>query len=128
MPTEPESPRRRLTRLVFIPLALFAVVSTVTLVLALAHPAKPEAKVDASPVTLGDAANGDELFAENCAACHGEGGTGGSAGPELAGQPITLAEARAQIEAGGGAMPAGLVSGSDLDDVLAYLDTILAPP
>lgn len=126
MPTEPESPRRRLTRLVFIPLTLFAVVSTVTLVLALAHPAKPEAKVDASPVTLGDAANGEVLFAEHCAACHGEGGTGGS-GPELAGQPIPLAEARAQIDAGGGAMPADLVTGSDLDDVMAYLDTILAP-
>ena len=124
---EPESPRRRLVRLVLLPLVLLAVVSTVTLVLALAHPARPEATVDASPVTLGDAEHGAELFAEQCAGCHGVGGAGESAGPELAGQPITLPEARAQIEAGGGAMPAGLVSGSDLDDVLAYLDTILAP-
>jgi mono/diheme cytochrome c family protein len=125
--TEPEPPRRRLIRLILLPAALFAVVSTVTLVLALAHPAKPEAKADTTPVTLGDAGHGAELYDQQCAGCHGQGGTGGSAGPELAGQGISLAEARAQIEAGGGTMPAGLVTGSDLDDVLAYLDTILAP-
>jgi mono/diheme cytochrome c family protein len=123
----PESPRRRLVRLAVLPAVLFAGVSAATFGLAHAHPAKPEVKVDtATPVALGDPMRGAALFADTCAACHGPGGKGGGIGPELAGKEISLAAAKAQIDSGGGAMPAGLVKGGDEDDVLAYLKTILA--
>jgi mono/diheme cytochrome c family protein len=123
----PESPRRRLVRLVVVPAVLFAGVSAATFGLAKAHPAKPEVKVDTSkPLALGDPMRGATLFGDNCAACHGQGGKGGAIGPELAGNDISLAAAKAQIDSGSGAMPAGLVKGSDEADVLAYLKTILA--
>jgi mono/diheme cytochrome c family protein len=90
------------------------------------HPAKPEASTSAGEVQLGDAARGSAIFADTCAACHGEGGGNGTVGPTLAGDPISLADAKSQIENGGGAMPPNLVRGGDLADVLAYLKTILA--
>jgi mono/diheme cytochrome c family protein len=73
----------------------------------------------------GDAKHGSELFARNCASCHGDRGAGGIA-PKLAGASITLDDARAKIDDGASGMPAGLVTGQDEDDVLAYLQQILA--
>ena len=46
----------------------------------------------------------------------------------LAGASITLDDARAKIDDGASGMPAGLVTGQDEDDVLAYLQQILAVP
>ncbi len=115
-----------LRRIVLVPLALFAVVSGTVLALALLHLAKPSLPAGAS-VRLGDAYRGETVFLEACASCHGEGGAGGGVGPPLAGASISLVEAKAQIENGGGAMPAGLASGREEEDVLAYLSTILAP-
>ena len=115
----------RRARLVVIPAVLFAAVVAGIFVLALAHPAKPEIKI-ATIVTLkGDPFHGQQLFAERCAGCHGEGGRNGTVGPTLAGNPISLPDARAQIQMGRGVMPANLVQGQDLEDVLAYLETIL---
>ncbi len=65
------------------------------------------------------------MYSETCAACHGESGEGGI-GPRLEGNPISLAAAKAQIDAGGGTMPPQLVSGQQEEDVLAYLATLLA--
>lgn len=116
---------RRTVRLVVVPAILFAVVWAVVLAFALTSPAKDEQQT-ATPVTvLGDPLRGDQLFAENCASCHGDDGTGGGIGPTLAGAEVSLDEARSTIENGSGVMPAGLVSGQDLEDVLAYLETIL---
>ena len=64
-------------------------------------------------------------YAQTCAGCHGETGEGG-AGPRLRGNPISLAAAKVQIDAGSGTMPAQLVTGRQEDDLLAYLATILA--
>src|SRR5512133_1939318 len=105
---------------------LFILVSGTVFVLAQLHPAKEEVSSSGPPPASGDPAHGQELFAENCASCHGEGGQGGGVGPTLAGNPISIADARSRIENGGGVMPANLVSGQDLADVLAYLQTILA--
>jgi mono/diheme cytochrome c family protein len=116
----------RTIRLVVVPAILFAVVSGTVFVLAQVHPAKDEPSASASaPMGGGGAASGEELFAQNCASCHGEGGAGGGIGPTLAGAEITLDEARSTIENGSGAMPADLVTSQDLEDVLAYLETIL---
>jgi mono/diheme cytochrome c family protein len=115
----------RTLRLVVLPAVLFVVVSGTVFVLAQLHPAKDDGgPAAAAPAAEVDAARGEQLFAENCASCHGEGGTGG-VGPTLAGSAISLDDARTTIENGSGVMPADLVEGQELEDVLAYLQTIL---
>ena len=113
----------RALRLVVIPALLFAGVVGIVFGLAQLHPAKPEAS--AASVEGGDPVRGETIYAERCAGCHGEGGQNATVGPDLAGNPISLEDAQAQIETGGGAMPANLVEGEELGDVLAYLETIL---
>lgn len=98
-------------------------VSAVTFALAQQHPAKPSLPVSEA-VQLGDAYRGETVYAQNCASCHG-GAAEGGVGPKLAGARISLAAAQARIESGGSVMPANLVTGRDLEDVLAYLATIL---
>ncbi len=61
------------------------------------------------------------MFEDNCASCHETG-----VGPQLEGAGVSIEAARTQIENGGGGMPANIVQGQDLEDVLAYLETILA--
>jgi mono/diheme cytochrome c family protein len=113
----------RAVRLVVVPALLLLSVSGLTFGLAQLHPAKPEAS--AASVEGGDAVQGETLFAEHCAGCHGEAGRNATVGPDLAGNPISLEDAQAQIETGSGVMPANLVEGAELEDVLAYLETIL---
>ncbi len=115
---------RRTLRLVVIPALLLAGVSGLAFGIAQEHPARgeePAAAAGTDPVSRGEA-----LFAENCAACHGDAGRNASLGPDLAGNPVSIEDARAQIETGGGGMPPNLVEGQELEDVLAYLDTIRA--
>jgi mono/diheme cytochrome c family protein len=116
-----------MVRLVVVPAILFALVSAAVFAFAQWQPAKQESQTQTQTLVsvLLDPLRGDELFAENCASCHGEDGTGGGIGPTLAGAEVSLDEARSTIENGSGVMPAGLVSGQDLEDVLAYLETIL---
>jgi mono/diheme cytochrome c family protein len=112
-------------RLVVLPLLTFAAVSGGVLTLAKLHLARPGLP-QVTSVKLGDFYNGQTVFSQKCAACHGQDGTGGGIGPKLAGRTIPLAMAQAQIEAGGSIMPARLVTGKQEQDVLAYLATILA--
>ena len=114
----------RTLRLIVVPAILFVVVSGTVFVLAQTHPAKDESAAPPAPAAEGDAARGEQLFAENCSSCHGQGGTGGGVGPTLAGSGVSVAVARATIENGSGVMPADLVQGQELEDVLAYLGTI----
>jgi mono/diheme cytochrome c family protein len=116
---------RRTLRLVVIPVLLLLGVSGLIFGIALEPPAQSEAPTAAEAGT-DPVSRGELLFAENCAACHGDAGRNASLGPDLAGNPISIEDAREQIETGGGGMPAGLVEGQDLEDVLAYLDTIRA--
>jgi mono/diheme cytochrome c family protein len=117
----------RRVRLIVVPLCLFVGVSALVFVLARLALAEPSAPQVSGDVALGDQYRGQVVYAQSCAGCHGETGEGGI-GPALQGNPITLAAAKAQIENGGGTMPAQLVDGQKLDDVLAYLATILASP
>jgi mono/diheme cytochrome c family protein len=82
---------------------------------------------DGRSVSDGDPGHGAEVFAKQCASCHGENGAGGVA-PQLAREPLNLVVAKARIDGGGTGMPAGIVTGQDERDVLAYLETIAAPP
>jgi mono/diheme cytochrome c family protein len=113
-------------RLIVLPAVLFALFSGTAFALAKLHLAKPSASAS-GPVQVGDPDRGAAAFSQSCAPCHGQGGRGGGIGPRLAGDPISLAQAKAQIDNGGGAMPAGIVSGRQEEDVLAYLQTVLAP-
>lgn len=109
------------------PLVLFAAVTVAAFVLATLHifkPGTPKAAAGTG-VTLGDVYRGETVFQKSCASCHGAGGSGGI-GPKLAGASLTPARVKAQIDNGGGAMPAGVVSGSDEADVLAYVASIAA--
>ena len=115
----------RRVRLVVIPLCLFVGVSATVFFLARLALAEPSAPKSSGEVVLGDQYRGQVVYSQSCAACHGETGEGG-VGPRLAGNPISLEAAKAQIDAGGGTMPPQLVSGRQEEDVLAYLATILA--
>ncbi len=116
----------RRARLIVVPAILLVGVTAGVYALAELHLAKEEAAAPAPPAATaaGDATRGETLFAENCASCHGEDGSGGGVGPTLAGSGVAREDAQATIENGSGIMPADLVSGQDLSDVLAYLETI----
>ncbi len=68
---------------------------------------------------------GEVLFADNCAGCHGADATGG-VGPALKDNDITPDQVAAKIVNGGGSMPANVVEGQDVFDVVAYVATLLA--
>ena len=77
--------------------------------------------------STGDVAAGMVVFSANCTVCHlGDGTEGGGAGPDLSGKGSdhTEAQLRAVVVDGRGAMPAGLASGTDLDDVVAYVASL----
>lgn len=62
-------------------------------------------------------------FNRSCSSCHGVGAVGGGA-PRLAQKGLTDERIRTMVVNGGGGMPAGLVSGQALEDVIAYLRTL----
>jgi len=112
-----------------VPLVLLVAVTGAAFGLAKWHPAKPGLpKVAAGSIKLGDQYRGETVFQSRCASCHGANGKGGGIGPRLQGLAITVAQVKAQIDAGGGAMPAGLATGGDEADVLAYVATIVKQP
>lgn len=72
----------------------------------------------------GDVAAGKTAFEAACQGCHPAGGTQAGAGPQLTGTALDAAAIKNQIVNGKGAMPGGLVSGADLDNVVAYVESI----
>jgi mono/diheme cytochrome c family protein len=83
-----------------------------------------ETTTAAPPEAEGDAAAGQTVFAASCTACHTNNGQDAGVGPKLAGAGLTADVVENQVVNGGGAMPAGLVSGTDLDNVVAYVVSI----
>jgi len=69
----------------------------------------------------GDATAGKTTFEGTCQSCHPAGGTQQGAGPVLADRGLASDAIRAQIVTPRGAMPASLVSGADLDNVVAFV-------
>lgn len=86
-------------------------------------PAPPD---DAPGDDDGDATAGEQVFAQNCAGCHGPDGEGGS-GPALQ-NSNDRDQVRTQIVEGGGGMPpfGGQLSDTEIDDVTAYVVETLA--
>jgi hypothetical protein len=73
----------------------------------------------------GDAAAGEQFFAATCTGCHlNNGQDAGGVGPQLAGLGLDEATIKTTVENGKGAMPPGLASGEDLDNVTAYVLSI----
>jgi ubiquinol-cytochrome c reductase cytochrome c subunit len=104
------------------PVLVGGAVVVATFALAKAQVFEPSAP--AGTTAAGDTARGKTLFAENCATCHGTGGQGGGVGPKLAGAGLDAATVSARVQQGKGVMPAGLVEGKDLADVVAYVVSI----
>ena len=64
------------------------------------------------------------MFERECAGCHGSGGVGGGVGPPLVDTGLDAAAVTTAVEQGRGVMPAGLVSGQEQADVVAYVVSI----
>ena len=65
------------------------------------------------------------MFAATCTGCHMNNGMdAGGVAPQLAGAGLDEATIKTTVENGRGAMPPGLVSGEDLDNVAAYVLSI----
>ncbi len=111
---------RRLWR----PLVVGTVIAVAVFALAEAQIFAPSAS-PAPTASSGDVQHGKAVFAATCAGCHGMGGVGG-VGPRLVGTGLTAAEVSDRVERGAGVMPAGLVSGQDEADVVAYVVSISA--
>jgi len=69
-----------------------------------------------------DSGDGEEVYKENCASCHGD-DLSGNVGPALdnVGSDHSVDDIKQVIEDGQGSMPAGIVSGDDEDAVAEWL-------
>jgi mono/diheme cytochrome c family protein len=112
-------------RTIWRPLLVGAVVVVGVFVLAKARIFEPSTVT--TTTAAGDAHAGQLVFRSTCASCHGIGGVGGNPGPRLVGSGLTPSEVTARVEQGSGVMPAGLVSGQDEADVVAYVVSIANP-
>ena len=72
----------------------------------------------------GSVSDGRQVFVQNCQVCHFAGGTQAGIGPRLAGRGLSASRIRDQVVNGGGGMPAGLVSGQKLTDVVTFVASI----
>lgn len=78
---------------------------------------------------MGDAAHGKQIFAANCASCHGATGTEGGVGPSLKGEKSrkNYQQAIAWIKNPQPPMPKlypSPLSEKDVDDVAAFVETL----
>ena len=90
-------------------------------------PAATQSTSTPAPTATGDAVVGKTLFEGKCQGCHAKDGTEASIGPKLAGGGRSEERIRKQIVNGSpssGIMPAGLYSGADLDNVVAFVLSI----
>jgi len=107
----------------WIPVLVGAAVVVCTFALAQARVFEPSVPA-ARAVAGGDLYRGETVFQRECAGCHGAGGKGGGVGPRLSGAGIDAATVTAAVQQGRGVMPAGLVSGREEADVVAYVVSI----
>jgi cytochrome c551 len=71
----------------------------------------------------GETSEAESLFVGSCGSCHelSAAGTDGSVGPSLDDTSLDAAAIEAQIERGGGAMPAGILEGEQAAMVAEYV-------
>ncbi len=98
--------------------------------------AEPEVEQEESTTPKGDgdapsseesdareSGQGEQIFSDNCAGCHGADGGGGNGGPPLDDGGFSLEQAIDQITNGGGGMPAfgDQLSDEEIRDLAAYV-------
>jgi ubiquinol-cytochrome c reductase cytochrome c subunit len=105
------------------PIVVGGAIAVGTFALAQAEVFAPSAPAGGAALT-GDVVRGQAVFERECASCHGPGGAGDGVGPMLAGVGLDAATAASVVEQGRGIMPAGLVSGQEQADVVAYVVSI----
>ena len=109
------------------PILIGGAVVVGTFALAKAQIFEPSAPAGVA-VAGGDVYRGETIFQRECSGCHGDGGKGGGVGPDARSRPVsTAAEVAAAVQQGRGVMPAGLVSGQEQADVVAYVVSDLEP-
>ena len=106
------------------PILVGGAVVVATFALAQAEVFAPSAPAG-GPVA-GDIDRGEVIFARECAGCHGDEGVGG-AGPQLFETGLDVTEVTAAVQQGRGVMPAGIVTGQEQADVVAYVASISSP-
>jgi mono/diheme cytochrome c family protein len=106
------------------PVLVGAVVAAGAFALAQAQVFAPSAA--STPAASGDAVRGKVVFERECAKCHGPQAEGG-VGPRLAGAGLDATTVTAAVEQGRGIMPAGLVTGQEQADVVAYVVSVSSP-
>ena len=122
------------------PVPTLAPAASVTLIPALEEPPEVQASpvpesgeaAEPAPATpAGDPANGAEIFALNCAVCHGTGAEGGAVGPTLISAEVKAkddAHYQQAIASGvaGTAMPAweGRLGNEEIGDIIAFLRSL----
>lgn len=106
------------------PLVVGGAVVAVTFALAQAQVFAPSAPAETG--TAGDPVRGAAIFASECSGCHGAGGSGG-VGPALAGTGLDSVQVATVVQQGRGVMPAGIVSGQEQADVVAYVVSVSSP-
>jgi mono/diheme cytochrome c family protein len=94
---------------------------------ALAHAQIFAPSAPAGGTAAGDVSRGETIFESECAACHGDGGIGGGVGPALFETGLDAAEVSDAVQRGRGVMPAGIVSGQEQTDVVAYVVSVSSP-
>lgn len=107
------------------PILIGGAVAVGTFALAQAQIFAPSAP--AGGAAAGDFYSGETIFQRECAGCHGDGGKGGGVGPALFETGLDVAAVSAAVQQGRGVMPAGIVSGQEQADVVAYVASISSP-
>ena len=89
----------------------------------------PLAKLPVQAVAAGNAGAGSQVFAAQCASCHGEGGKNGSVGPTLAGAGLKAGQVAYMVRHPQGidkdsSMPPLPLTDKQLADVAAYVASL----
>jgi mono/diheme cytochrome c family protein len=108
------------------PLVVGGAVVVATFALAQAEIFAPSAPVG-DATGAGDVYRGETVFQRECAGCHGEQGQGGGVGPALFETGLDATEVAVAVAQGRGVMPAGIVTGQEQADVVAYVVSVSSP-
>jgi len=106
------------------PILIGVAVAVATFALAQAQIFAPSAP--AGGTATGDVDRGEVIFQRECAECHGDEGAGG-VGSALFETGLDAAEVSDAVQQGRGVMPAGIVTGQEQADVVAYVVSISSP-
>lgn len=107
------------------PILIGGAVAAATFALAQAEIFAPSAP--AGGPAAGDFYRGETIFQRDCAGCHGDQGKGGVVGPALFETGLAATDVAVAVQQGRGVMPAGIVTGQEQADVVAYVFAISSP-